>query len=48
VELVADDRAEGRPFELELPEGVRLQIPCDLDEGSLVSFRQACMTVSGA
>lgn len=35
VELVGDDRAEGRPFELELPEGVRLQVPFDFDEGSL-------------
>lgn len=35
VELVADDRVEGRSFELELPEGVRLQVPFEFDEGSL-------------
>jgi transposase-like protein len=35
VQLVGSDRMEGRPFELELPAGVRLQVPCDFDEGSL-------------
>ena len=35
VQLVGHDRMEGRPFELELPAGVRLQVPCDFDEGSL-------------
>jgi hypothetical protein len=35
VQLEEEDRRDGRPFELELPEGVRLQVPCDFDEGSL-------------
>jgi len=35
VQLLGHDRMDGRPFELELPEGVRLQVPCDFDEGSL-------------
>ena len=35
VQVVGHDRMDGRPFELELPEGVRLQVPCDFDEGSL-------------
>ncbi len=35
VRLVGHDQMDGRPFELELPEGVRLQVPCDFDEGSL-------------
>jgi hypothetical protein len=35
VRLVGHDLRDGGPFELELPEGVRLQVPCDFDEGSL-------------
>jgi transposase-like protein len=35
VQLVGHDRMDGRPFELELPAGVRLQVPCDFEEGSL-------------
>jgi len=35
VKLVGHDRMDGSLFELELPEGVRLRIPCDFDEGSL-------------
>ena len=35
VQVVGHDRMDGRPFELELPEGVRLQVPCDFDAGSL-------------
>jgi hypothetical protein len=35
VQVVGQDRMDGRPFELELREGVRLQVPCDFDEGSL-------------
>jgi transposase-like protein len=35
VQVVGHDRMDGRPFELELAEGVRLQVPCDFDEGSL-------------
>ena len=35
VQLLGHDRMDGKPFELELPEGVRLQVPCDFDEGSL-------------
>lgn len=35
VQLEEEDRSDGRPFELELPEGVKLHVPCDFDEGSL-------------
>lgn len=35
VELVGHEGRDGRSFELELAEGVRLQVPFDFDEGSL-------------
>jgi len=35
VQLVGHDGMDGRPFELELPAGVKLHVPCDFDEESL-------------
>jgi len=35
VQLVGLARTEGSAFDLELPTGVKLHVPCDFDEGSL-------------
>ena len=35
VELVGHGQIDGSAFELELPTGVKLHVPCDFDEGSL-------------